>query len=348
MNKTLDRIRGCLVGGAVGDALGYPVEFRTASQIRYRYGQAGITNYTCDRSRGEALISDDTQMTLFTAAGVLEAQSLSQARIPVAAAYQDWLLTQETPYIPDAEPGTLGLMALPELFACRAPGVTCLSALRKQCSTQTWPEDYIASPQNSSKGCGGVMRVAPLALRYWQSTDREEMDWEGAQLAAITHGHSLGYMPAAVLTHILSRSLQDSGLSPEEIVAEARDAAERLFAGDKHLDELRACIDRALELAAGEGSDAENIRLLGEGWVAEETLAISLYCALRHQDDFSAGIIASVNHDGDSDSTGAVTGNLLGAWLGYEAIGERWTRQLELHDTLLQAADELYAVGLRG
>lgn len=348
MNKTLDRVRGCLIGGAAGDALGYPVEFRRASQIRYRYGPAGITDYTCDRSRGKALISDDTQMTLFAAAGVLEAQRLSQSRVPVAAAYQDWLLTQECDYPSDAEPGMLGLMALPELYACRAPGGTCLSALRQQCSTQTWPEDYIASPQNNSKGCGGVMRVAPLALRYWQTTDQEALDWEGAQLAAITHGHSLGYMPAAVLTHILSRILQDRGLSLEEIIVEARNAAEQMFAGDQHLEELCACIDRALELAAGSGSDAESIRLLGEGWVAEETLAISLYCALRYQDDFSAGLIASVNHDGDSDSTGAVTGNLLGAWLGYGAVGERWTQQLELLDTLLLTADELYAAGMRG
>lgn len=347
MNKTLDRIRGCLIGGAAGDALGYPVEFRSASQICYRYGSAGITDYECDRRRGEALISDDTQMTLFTAAGVLEAQSIPLTRIPVAAAYQNWLTTQEGPYRSDAAPGTLGLMARPELFACRAPGVTCLSALRAQCSTHTWPEDYIAVPQNSSKGCGGVMRVAPLALRHWLSDDQVALDWEGAQLAAITHGHSLGYMPAAVLTHILSRSLQDSGATLRELVEEARDAAKQLFAADGHLAELCAGIDRAMELAAGEGSDPENIRRLGEGWVAEETLAISLYCALRHQDDFSAGIIAAVNHDGDSDSTGAVTGNLLGAWLGYEAIEPRWTQQLELRDTLLLAADELYAAGVQ-
>ena len=87
--------------------------------------------------------------------------------------------------------------------------------------------------------------------------------------------------------------------------------------------------------------DIDNIHRLGEGWVAEETLAIAIYCALRHQDDFSARIIAAVNHKGDSDSSGAVTGNILGALLGYGAIEEKWKRNLELSDVILEMADDL-------
>ena len=92
---------------------------------------------------------------------------------------------------------------------------------------------------------------------------------------------------------------------------------------------------------SGSYDDLDNIHQLGEGWVAEETLGISLYCALKYQNDFSAGIIASVNHKGDSDSTGAVTGNILGALVGYDAIEEKWKKNLELHDVILEMADDL-------
>ena len=63
--------------------------------------------------------------------------------------------------------------------------------------------------------------------------------------------------------------------------------------------------------------------------MAEEALAIAVYCALRYENDFSAGIIASVNHDGDSDSTGAIAGNILGALCGYDMIDEKWKRNLQ-------------------
>ena len=100
-------------------------------------------------------------------------------------------------------------------------------------------------------------------------------------------------------------------------------------------------IDRAVALSENKKRDLDNIHQLGEGWVAEETLGIALYCSLRYQDDFSAGMIAAVNHKGDSDSTGAVTGNILGALVGYEAIDEKWKNNLELADVILEMADDL-------
>ena len=114
-----------------------------------------------------------------------------------------------------------------------------------------------------------------------------------------------------------------------------------IFAGDKHLPELQRIVRLAAELSQNRDSDVENIRRLGEGWVAEETLAISVYCALKYQNDFEAGVSAAVNHSGDSDSTGAVTGNILGALLGYEAIPEKYKTDLELADVILEMADDL-------
>lgn len=344
-----DRIRGCLIGGAAGDALGYPVEFFSEQTLRERCGDGGIRQYLPDPVSGTARISDDTQMTLFTANGLLVGDTRmalrgigAQPHDYVSRAYQDWLITQRTSApARDTHASICWLMDIPALYRCRAPGSTCLSALTQQ-QGQPPLESYISHPQNHSKGCGGVMRVAPLGVSRYTAVPIEALDREGAELAAITHGHSLGYMPAAVLTHILHRIVYPERTQTLlQIVCEARDTVRALFAGDKHLDELTARIDLAIRLADNDEPDLANIHRLGEGWVAEETLAVAIYCALRHADDFSAGIIAAVNHCGDSDSTGAVTGNILGALLDYDAIDKAWTRDLELRDVILELADDL-------
>ena len=100
--------------------------------------------------------------------------------------------------------------------------------------------------------------------------------------------------------------------------------------------------DQAIMLANNSRPDLENIGHLGEGWTGEEALAIALYCAVRHFDNFERAMIAAVNHAGDSDSTGAVTGNILGASFGYEAIPQFFKNDLELHDLILHMADDLY------
>ena len=354
--KHLDAVRGCMAGGAAGDALGYAVEFWREKQIFDTYGPEGITEYETDSRSGKALISDDTQMTLFTANGLLVGATRGRMRgiagpprEYVKSAYYDWLKTQQSTMREvnrheryTEEGGVSWLLDVPELYSRRAPGNTCLDALTAKNDNR---KDYIRNPANNSKGCGGIMRVAPLALLYRPgenySGGLRELDLEGAQLAAITHGHSLGYMPAAAVTHIISRILTDENPDLKEIVLDARDMMEQLFAGDRHLEELIRIMNLAVELSENAADDLENIHALGEGWVAEETLGISLYCALRYKDDFSAGIIASVNHKGDSDSTGAVTGNILGALLGYSAMEEKWKENLELKDVILEMADDL-------
>lgn len=201
-----DKIRGCLIGGAVGDALGYPVEFLSWRDIQARYGREGIQSYDPDMETGCALISDDTQMTMFTANGLLVRDTRGHLRgiagpayCYVYDSYQDWLLTQTQQ--PRGEENHSWLLDIPERHSRRAPGGTCLSALSsKRCGT-------IDEPINGSKGCGGVMRVAPVGLFFAPDSGgfrREDIDRTGAEAAAITHGHSLGYIPAAVLTHIVN------------------------------------------------------------------------------------------------------------------------------------------------
>ncbi len=356
LGMDLDKIRGSLIGGAVGDALGYTVEFMQEKQIFKKFGDKGITSYQL--VDGKAIISDDTQMTLFTANGILVGDTRGAMRgiqgyprAYVGMAYDDWYLTQTKTYkqVSQFERGYRGveisciswLLDLPELFSLRAPGGTCLSALANR---NRGISDYVKNPVNNSKGCGGIMRVAPLALRYRPEKTYfgtlEDLDMEAAQLAAITHGHSLGYMPAAVLSHIITDILEN-GCSLLDIVIEARDTVASIFAGDVHLQKLIDIINLAMELSQNDDTDLDNIHKLGEGWVAEETLGIAIYCSLKYSNDFTSAMIASVNHKGDSDSTGAVTGNIVGAIVGYDAIEEKWKKNLELHDVLLEMADDL-------
>ena len=122
---------------------------------------------------------------------------------------------------------------------------------------------------------------------------------------------------------------------------EAKETVNTIFGDDSEVITLSKIIDLAIELSENNGSDLDNIHRLGEGWVGEETLGIALYCSLRYQNEFSKGIIVAVNHNGDSDSTGAVTGSILGALLGYDAIADQWKQGLELSDVILEMADDL-------
>lgn len=105
---------------------------------------------------------------------------------------------------------------------------------------------------------------------------------------------------------------------------------------------------QAQKLSKSNLSDAEAITQLGEGWVGEEALGISVYCALKYQDDFEKALIAAVNHNGDSDSTGAITGNILGAYLGISKIPSDWIENVELKEVLIHIADDLLITYQKG
>lgn len=341
--KYLDKYRGCLVGGAVGDALGYAVEFIEDCDIFSKYGERGITEYAL--VKGVAPISDDTQMTLFTANGLLIGTTRGMTRgimgsYPsyIALCYQDWLKTQTADEFGFEAPGYSWLNNIPEMNHSRAPGRTCISYLMHNNLGST------SDPRNNSKGCGGVMRVAPIGLYFEDKPYTiDEIDMIGAEAAALTHGHELGYIPAAMLVHIIHLLAHNTDISVSEAVLDAKEAMVRLFPKAAHLKEMLALTDAAIRLAAEDDIDElDAIRELGQGWVAEETLAIAIYCSLKYENDFEKAIIAAVNHSGDSDSTGAVTGNILGAHLGINAIPEKFLNKLELKDIILEVADDLF------
>lgn len=346
--KYLSAIRGSLIGGAVGDALGYPVEFMSLKAITARYGEGGIRSYEKDFETDLALISDDTQMTLFTATGMLYGDTRAKLRgisgppeSYINMAYTDWYYCQSR-----AEPDgmywwTSWLRDLPEMYARRAPGGTCLSAL------QSGGNGSIKEPINHSKGCGGVMRIAPIPLFFREPMSRDHLKYiclTAAKAAALTHGHPLGYMPAAALAQIISRAAFGGCPKGDDLYAiteECRELMQEMFAGNEYLPAFIRLLDQTVELAGNNLPDRENIRALGEGWVAEEALAVALYCCLRHPNDFSEAVIAAVNHSGDSDSTGAIAGNIMGAYLGDAAIDPKWLQGLELRSVIDEISTDL-------
>lgn len=340
--KDIKKYQGCLLGGAVGDALGYAVEFIQDEQIFRKYGERGITEY--DLVNGVAQISDDTQMTLYTANGLLLGTTRGMTRgimgtYPsyIALCYKDWLKTQGADEFDFEKPEWSWLNNIPDMNHSRAPGRTCISYLmHNNLGTTT-------DRKNNSKGCGGVMRVAPIGLYFeGRRISSDEIDMIGAEAAALTHGHELGFIPAAALVHIVNAVSHSDSIRLEDAVIDSIRAMERLFPTAEHLPDFITLMDKAVSLSKNDIDDLENIRQLGEGWVAEETLAIAVYCALKHQSDFEQAIIASVNHGGDSDSTGAVTGNILGANLGVDAIPEKFLTNLELRDVIVDMANDLF------
>lgn len=352
-----DRFRGCLLGGAAGDALGYPVEFMRLANIRGKYGAAGITEYSIFDGFEKALVTDDTQMTMFTANGLLCCAAGRQDGQPadpvdcIRKAYLEWLYTQQHPCAPhpfrkeqvsaEMQPPVQyhsWLMEVPWLYARRAPGNTCISEL------ETGGRGTVQRPANDSKGCGGVMRTAPAGL-FAHSPD--EAMRIGASAAALTHGHPLGYIPAGALSYIVNAAAH-TDLPLSEIAEAAISAAERYFSSipeaKAELPVFRMLIEQAIAYAEGDADDVEAIASLGDGWVGEEALAVALYCALEHENDFTGCICAAVNHNGDSDSTGAIAGNILGTRIGLSGIDTIWTDLLEGVPELTQLADDLYNI----
>ena len=322
----LDRYKGCLLGGAVGDALGYPVEFLGETSIFYQYGEKGITEL--QEAGSPAKISDDTQMTLFAVEGIL------MDNVPTA--YMEWLGTQgETLFMDVDHPKTL-LYREPRMHARRAPGNTCMSALMAGGAS-------VKEPLNNSKGCGTVMRAAPSGLACGTNCDNEVYRYAVTD-AALTHGNPMAWCSAnalAQMVHEIIWNRPDRDYRLEDIITLKKntEGPDLTDVADEADEKLKLAVRLALDTSV---DDLDGIHMLGEGWVADEALYIAVFCAVRYQDDFAAAIRAAVNHKGDSDSTGAVCGNLLGAWLGEKAVREAFDLDyLELADVIEEYAEKL-------
>lgn len=337
MKNNLNHYAGCLLGGALGDALGAPVETLTYREITKEYGRDGITELQCG-IRGVAEITNDTQLTLFTAEGLLRNEcrryqknlekDLRQTTHVVFRAYLRWLYTQGLSTSNWRGSDYDGwLVGLKPLYSNKEIENTCITALGKGIKGR------LSKPINTSSTCGAVIRVAPVGLFTETRDDAFEL---GQRIGAITHGHptainSAGAMALLIFNIIEGMEIMDASLDVIEKLKESQDAEE--------------CIEQlelAIELYNKKEGHMRALTQLGTGREAIETLAIGLYCALTYQDDIVEALILAANHSGDSDSTSAVTGNILGAYLGKDALPEDWVEQLELADEIEEMASDLY------
>ncbi|MGW4892302.1 ADP-ribosylglycohydrolase family protein [Kitasatospora sp. NPDC004240] len=341
------RLRGSLLGGALGSALGRPVEQMSLAMIRARYGENGVTGPEADHEGVTGRISADTQLTLFTADGwragysrIME-KGISGAEVTIVQqSYLSWLGTQEHPAPPADAPSLFAgrLRGQQWLYARRGAGEGTLAGL-KQGHVPDPRSEITGEPgpvNPHSKGCGALARSAPFGFTGTYPKTYFEL---AARCAQITHGHPTGYLAAGAFAVIVNQLVRGESLY------RAVQLALELLAGYPRHEETTAALRRALALAAAGPATPEAVETLGHGTVAEETLAIAVYAALaettpsRRHTRIERALLLAVNHSGDSDSTGAVCGNLLGAQLGDGMLPAAWLDRLEGRAEIAVLAD---------
>ncbi|WP_433159139.1 ADP-ribosylglycohydrolase family protein [Kribbella sp. CA-247076] len=334
------RVRGCLLGGAIGDALGAPVEFDSAGSIVAAHPEGLRTFVSGSAGWPPGTITDDTQMTLFTVEGLIRAGVRTDRGIGftvavVHHAYDRWLDTQLLPAPSGERSGWL--QGQQWLYARRAPGNTCLSALTEARAAWTDFPQYGAQAKNDSKGCGGVMRVAPFGLLPTRWSERDWVFDSAAQAAGYTHGHPTGKLAAGALAVIVREICDGADLDT------ALDGAGAVLAQRPDHEETSTALAAARHLAATAPEHGpDTVEKLGGGWVAEEALAIAVYAALVHREPeaFLDALSLAVTHSGDSDSTGAICGNILGALHGETALPPELVFTVEGRAVILELADD--------
>ena len=302
---------------------------------RRRFGSSGIRSFASAYG-GKGRITDDTQMTLFTAEGLIRAehrltdQGLANVDAVVHRAYLRWLSTQvrdtrDVPGIPSSG-WTPRAGCSPRSSSTRSGRQEPPAWVRSRSGKMGAPDE----PLNDSKGCGGVMRVAPVGL---VATDPFDL---GCRAAAITHGHPSGWLAAGAFAQIIAAVIHR-----DSIRGAAEAARERCRSQDGGSEVARALEATLTLVDEGKTPTPERVELLGGGWVAEEALAISVYSALSATSPADA-MANTVNHGGDSDSTGSITGNILGAALGTDWLDAELLGELEGCSVIEQLAGDLY------
>jgi len=337
------RHRGCLLGVCIGDAFGAPVEFDNRATILEAHPPLGVTDLLPWGGFPAGAHTDDGQMSVagargildwrracgWTPAGEVDSTDLEALSLAIHRRYLEWADSGE--------------------HIGRSPGMATMSALTAR--KPGLPSDRVNSDY---KGCGGVMRVAPLGLAGLGDAAFEA----AARAAILTHGHPTSDACSGFLAVLIGHLVDGLRLPAASARARAFLAAWKSadVAAPEGVAETLDVVDAAIRLAAQAGEPYAALQQIGhvgeetpggsgKGWVAEEALGIGLFAALRFPRDFAAALGVAANISGDSDSTASVAGAILGATLGVAGIPAAWVEQVENRAVLLDLADELGGSG---
>ncbi|MEU2154707.1 ADP-ribosylglycohydrolase family protein [Streptomyces sp. NPDC019396] len=324
------RVRGCLLGGAIGDALGAGIAARTVDEIREAHGADGAGDFLPAYGRRGA-VTAATQLTLFTVDGLIRAQVRKDTGAwhpptDVHRAYLRWAATQRD-WGPDERRKDNGWLAREEwLYTRRDPQAATLSGLADEVL------GTLDKPRNpTARDAGAVIRSAPFGLLVgWEPQLVCQL---AVECATQTHGHPTAYLSAgafAVIVHGLARG--------ETVDACVQRALALLASRPGHQPVTDALKEALGAVRQGIPSHAR-VAALGNPEHAEDALAVAVYCTLVSE-DVRHGLRLAVNHDGPSHITGALCGALLGVMHGETALPPAWLTELEGRSTLLELADD--------
>ncbi len=308
MKEMLDKYKGSMLGLAIGDALGATTEFMTYDEIRIQFPPDGVLEFHAFRGLRAGSYTDDTEMTIAVALGILHAKGADTESVldSIADEFVKW--------------GD-------QTRAGRSPGRTCTSSVARLKQGLHWSQ----SGNNDSKGCGTAMRSAPIGLAYKNKMD---MLMEiAAKSSLATHGH-----PAATAGSIGTAYLVVRALEGVPILDAVDSLMEETKGMSKDFTDCMGLIPAALE----EEDSRKAHEMLGEGWVAEEALAGAVYVCVKHPDSYEKAVLEAANANGDTDSKACIAGAIAGAYHGESRLPSRWKDQVEDSSLLSELAEKLY------
>jgi len=339
MKRSKAYYRGCMVGGAIGDALAYPRKYMSPAALSDLLGPRGIDRLIVNKAVGKALISDDTQLTAFTADGVIWADSRARKRgvyayIPcIFYSYQKWLYTQSGSFADRSyeflKPGEI--FRWEDLFARRLPNPATLDVL-EGCINGKYGTMKV--PVNNMNSYGPVARVAPVGMYF---TGNPEMAFKiGSESAALTHGNPSAWYAAGYFAALIAFVLQG-----EELELAAKHALE-ILRKQPISEEVQSFVEAAISMAGQELIDFDDaMKAFPSAAEAGQSLGIGLFCALRYRYDFEKALKKAANSTYGHNGAATICGSLLGAYLGSLEIPYDWIRNVELSDLMVYGADRI-------
>lgn len=340
VNPKYSAYRGCLLGLAVGDAMGYTVDTKTWPQIQEDYGPNGLLGY--DLCNGYADVTSHTQLAAFTCNGLLLGMTRGQVlgRMAPFVKYaevgqKEWAIGQRRYDQPHRN--YCWVFRVPELRRRHCTDTRMLDTLNRV------PLGTLEQPRNKYDGAGAIAAAVSVGLfADPKRMEQEEIDRLGAETIAITHGSPLAFLPGAVITHLISRLLRDRKTPLEEVIEEALTALQDQFGHEYvQVKEICALVRRAMQL--GNGGNLNYVEALEslKCDTGAEVLAGAVYVSLVCRENFDEAMIAAVNHSGRSCAVASIAGAILGARLGAEALPEFYLECLESAPALVDLADDL-------